>query len=72
MRAQHAIAAVAIILIGFGVKLAFFEAPIAEANSESTKAVNVDGFQIQRDAKNLHAQTFHDMALIFPIAPGAN
>ena len=31
MRAHHAIAIVAVILVGFGLKLIFFSAPIAEA-----------------------------------------
>jgi len=38
MRLHHAIAVAAAILIGFGVKLFFFPAPIAEAAQAASKA----------------------------------
>jgi hypothetical protein len=49
MRAHHVIiAAVAVILIGFGVKLIFFWAPTAEANLLSVKSVSMDISEVQR------------------------
>jgi hypothetical protein len=44
MRAHHAIAIVAIILIGFGLKLTFFSAPPAEADARSVESVRMDPF----------------------------
>jgi len=67
MRAYHVIiAAVAVILIGFGVKLIFFWAPTAEANLLSVKSVSMDISEMQRNAKNLPSQKFHDMTFVFP------
>jgi hypothetical protein len=57
MRAPHVIiAAVAVILIGVGVKLIFFSAPTAEANLLSVKSVSMDVSEVQRNTKNLPVQ----------------
>ena len=40
MRLDHAIAVTAAILLGFGVKLFFFPAPIAEADASGGKSPN--------------------------------
>jgi hypothetical protein len=66
MRAHYIIAVVAVIVATLAVRLAFFNAPAAEANSQTVKAASVNVFQIQRDSKNLPAQTVHDMAFVFP------
>ena len=62
MRAHHAIAIVAIILIGFGLKLTFFSAPPAEADARSVERVR---FQMQQNIKNLPEQKMHDMTFVF-------
>jgi len=66
MRAHHVIAVVAVILVGVGVKLIFFTAPTAEADSLSIKSVGVDVSQLHQNVKNLPVQKFHDMSLVFP------
>jgi len=67
MRAHHVIiAAVAVILIGLGVKLIFFWAPPAEANLLSVKSVSMDISEMERNAKNLPVQKIHDMTFVFP------
>jgi hypothetical protein len=66
MRAHHVIiAAVAVILIGFGVKLIFFWAPTAEANLLSDKSVSMDISEVQRNTKNPPVQKIHDMTFVF-------
>ena len=66
MRAHHVIiTAVAVILIGFGVKLTFFWAPTAEANLLSVKSVSMDISEVQRSTKNLPVQKIHDMTFVF-------
>ena len=65
MRAHHIVAVVAAILIGVGMKLIFFTAPTAEADSNSIKSVGVDVSELHRNAKNLPVQKFHDMSLVF-------
>jgi hypothetical protein len=65
MRAHHAIAIVAIVLIGFGLKLAFFSAPTAEADALSVESLRIDVFQLQRNIKNLPEQKMHDMTFVF-------
>ena len=65
--AHHVIiAAVAVILIGLGVKLIFFWAPPAEANLLSVKSVSMDISEMERNAKNLPVQKIHDMTFVFP------
>ncbi len=66
MRVHHVVAVVAVILVGFGVKLTFFGGPTAEADTRSIKSMSVDISQIHQDIKNLPVQKFHDMSLVFP------
>ena len=65
MRAHHAIAIVAILLIGFGLKLTFFSAPPAEADARSVESVRMDVFQMQQNIRNLPEQKMHDMTFVF-------
>jgi hypothetical protein len=62
MRAHHAIAIVAIVLIGVGLKWAFFSAPTAEAVVPS---VAMDVFQMHQNVKNLPEQKMNDMTFVF-------
>ena len=66
MRARRNIAVVAVILVGVGVKLIFFTAPTAEADSLSIKRVGVDVSRLHQNVKSLPVQEFHDMSLVFP------
>jgi len=65
MRAHHVIAVIAVILVGVGVKLIFFSAPTAEADTLSIRSVSVDVSQLHQIAKSLPVQTFRDMSLVF-------
>jgi hypothetical protein len=65
MRAHHAIAIVAILLIGFGLKLTFFSAPPAEAVVPPVEIVRMDVFQMQQNIKNLPEQKMNDMTFVF-------
>ena len=69
MRAHHVIALVAVILVGIGVKLPFFAAPLAEAESRSINSVSVDVSPSHYNIETLPVQTFHDMSLVFPVVP---
>jgi hypothetical protein len=65
MRAHHGITVVAIILIGFGVKLFFFPTPAVEAD---TLAASMNVLQMHKDhpnIKNLPVQKTHDMTFVF-------
>jgi hypothetical protein len=67
MRAHHVIiAAVAVIMVGFGVKLIFFWAPTVEAKL-SMESVSMDISEIHRNTntKNLPVQKIHDMSFVF-------
>jgi hypothetical protein len=64
MRAHHAIAIVAIVLIGFGLKWAFFSAPTAEADAPSVD-LRMDVLQLQQNIKNLPEQKMNDMTFVF-------
>jgi hypothetical protein len=61
MCAHHAIAIVAIVLIGFGLKLALFSAPTAGADT----SLRIDTFQMQHNIKNLPEQKMNDMTFVF-------
>lgn len=61
MRSHPVIAIATVILIGFGVKLAFFSAPKAAADLGSTGRVGVSVAQI----KTLPVQKVHDMTFVF-------
>jgi hypothetical protein len=66
MRAHHAIAVVAVILIGLGVKLFFFSA--AEADTSTVPSASVDPLQMHIDhpnVKNLPSYKLHDMTFVF-------
>jgi hypothetical protein len=68
MRAHHAIAVVAVVLIGFGVKLLFFPTRPAEADTPAVTSAGVDVLQIHIDhpnMKNLPAQELHDRTFVF-------
>jgi hypothetical protein len=68
MRAYHVIiAAVSVILIGFGVKLFFFTEPIAEAKVLSVESMSMDISDLHRNTntKNLPVQKIHDMTFVF-------
>jgi hypothetical protein len=60
MRLRHATAVVATVLVGFGVKLFFFPAPIAEADTKSS-SMNV----LQMHHKGLPVQKMSDMTFVF-------
>jgi Bacterial regulatory helix-turn-helix protein, lysR family len=49
MRAHHAIAVVAVILISFGVKMFFFSAPTAEADIHAGPSASMDVLKILTD-----------------------
>ncbi len=68
MRAHHAIAVVAVILISFGVKMFFFSAPTAEANINAVSSASMNALQMHIDhpnIKNLPAQKMRDMTFVF-------
>jgi hypothetical protein len=69
MRAHHLIAVVAVILVGMGVKLPFFAAPSAEADSRSIESLSADIPHMHHNIKNIQVQKFHDMSLVFPVFP---
>ena len=72
MRAHHVIAVVVVVLVGIGMKLPFFAAPLAEADSRSIKDVSVDVSPMHQNIENLPVQKFHDMTLVFPVVPGGD
>ena len=63
MRLHHAIAVAAAILIGFGVKLFFFPAPIAEADTSGVKSSSMNVLQMHH--KGLPVQEVSDMSFVF-------
>jgi hypothetical protein len=65
MRAHHAIGIVAVILVGFGLKVLFFSAPLAEADLRSVRSVDMDISQMHQKNKNLPEQKIHDMTFVF-------
>ena len=48
MRAHHAIAVVAIMLVGFGVKMFVFSTPSAEADMRTVKNSSMNILQMQQ------------------------
>ena len=60
MRARNVSAIVALVLVGFAIKLFFFPAPRAEA--ESRNSLNVSRMHIGKD---LPVQKLHDMSFVF-------
>ena len=68
MRAHHAIAVVAVMLIGFGVKLFLFSASTAEADTQAVSHASMNVFQMHIDhpnLKNMPVQKMHDMTFVF-------
>ncbi|PJG55565.1 hypothetical protein CVM73_08335 [Bradyrhizobium forestalis] len=65
MRAHPVVAVAILILVGVGVKLTFFSAPIAAAGVSSTKTVSIDVSGMHRAIKSLPAENFHDMTFVF-------
>jgi hypothetical protein len=63
MRLHHAIAVTAAILIGFGVKLFFFPAPIAEADASGVKSFSINVLQMH--SKGLPVQKVNDLSFVF-------
>jgi hypothetical protein len=53
MRLHYAVAVVAVILIGFGVKLLFFSVPAAEADIFAVKNGSMNAFQLDIDYPNI-------------------
>jgi hypothetical protein len=66
MRAHHAIAIAAAILIGFGLKLTFFSAPVAEAEEIAPiNASTMDISEMHQKIKNLPMENSNDMTFVF-------
>jgi hypothetical protein len=65
MRAQHAISIVAVILVGFGLKLLFSTLRTAEADLRSVRSVGMDISQMHQNKRNLPEQKIHDMTFVF-------
>jgi len=68
LSARHGIiAAVAVILVGLGVKLVFFSEPTADAKLLSVKSMSMDISELHRNTniKNLPVQKIHDMTFVF-------
>ena len=63
MRAHHAIAIVAVVLIGFGLKQTLFSAPPAEA--VPVEVVRMDISKMHQNIRNLPEQRMHDMTFVF-------
>jgi hypothetical protein len=61
MRVHYTIAIVAIVLIGFSLKLTLFSAPPAEANV----GFRIDTLQLQQNIKSLPEQKMNDMTFVF-------
>ena len=65
MRVHHGTAIVAILLIGFGLKLTFFSAPPAGADAPPVETVRMDISQMHQNIKNLPEERMHDMTFVF-------
>jgi hypothetical protein len=63
MRTRHAIAVVAAVLLGFGLKLGFFPGPIAVAGVDRTKSANIDVSGHHR-IQNLPVESFDDTTFV--------
>ena len=63
MRARHSIAIAAAILVGFGLKLFFFSAPIAKAD---VKMAGMDISAMHKNIKvDLPVANYNDMTFVF-------
>jgi predicted acyltransferase len=63
MRARLAIAIAAVLLVGFGLKLIFFSAPIAEADA-GFKRVSMDISAMHRNIMDLPVEKIDDMTFV--------
>ena len=64
MRAHPVVAVATLILVGVGVKLTFFSAPMAAADVRFTKSASIDVAEIQREIKDLPVENLHDMTFV--------
>jgi hypothetical protein len=64
MRAHYAIAVVAIVLVALAVKLFFWSAPTAEADTRLIESMRIDVSQMYKNA-DLPEQEIHDMTFVF-------
>ena len=62
MRSRYLIAILVLVLVGFGSKLFFFAAPIAEANPKPSSGINIS--EMQKNLALPH-QKLHDMTFVF-------
>ena len=60
MRARNVSAIVALVLVGFGIRLFFFPAPPAEA--EVRNSLHISRMHV---SKNLPVQKLHDMSFVY-------
>jgi hypothetical protein len=60
----HAVAVLAVILVGFGMKLYFFSTPTAEADESSVKASGMEVLKMHENIK-LPTQKINDMTFVF-------
>ena len=60
MRARNVTAIVALVLVGFAIKLFFFAAPPAEA--EMRNSLDISRMHV---GKNLPVQKLHDMSFVY-------
>jgi hypothetical protein len=68
MRAHHGFAVVAIMLILVGMKVFFFPAAVAGADTPTAVSASMNVQQMHKDhpnMKNLPVQQMHDMSFIF-------
>jgi hypothetical protein len=65
MRAHHAIAVVVVFLVAFGLKLSFFSAPSAEADTRSIENIRMDVFDMQRNVHTLPVEKSYDMTFVY-------
>jgi hypothetical protein len=68
MRPHHVVAVVAVILIGFGVKLFLFSTPTVEADIHVVPSASMNALQLNIDhpnIKNLPEEKMHDMTFVF-------
>ena len=64
MRAHHTLGIVAALLIGFGIKLAFFPVPVATAAFSFTSGPTMDVSRMHEN-KQLPQQALRDMSFVY-------
>ena len=55
MRPYHAIAVVAVLVLGFGIKIVFYPSRPAEAQSQVSTSASMDAFQMHLEHPNIKA-----------------